>query len=68
MHENCHVLSDLLFNSKDKDAAYIAMVDILKMAPYESETSGLQVSKYVEENFNREIVVQKYKEIVENAK
>lgn len=45
--------SDLLFNSKDKDAAYIAMVDILKMAPYERETIGLQGSKYVEENFNR---------------
>ena len=59
--------SGLLFESKDKDAAYNAIADILRMTPYERETMGRRGREYVEENFNRETVVRKYRDVVESV-
>ena len=56
----------LLFKSKDKIAAYKAMADILSMTVSKRETMGRCGRKYVEENFNRETVVRRYREVVEN--
>ena len=56
----------LLFKSKDKIAAYKAMADILSMTSAERETMGRRGRNYVEENFNRETVVRRYREVVEN--
>ena len=55
----------MLFKSKDKKAAYNALVDILSMTSSEREHMGRKGRKYVEENFNREIVIQKYRKVVE---
>ena len=57
----------MLFKSKDKKAAYNALVDILSMTSSEREHMGRQGRKYVEENFNRENVVRKYREVVESV-
>ena len=57
----------LLFKSKDKNAAYNALVDILSMTSSEREHMGRQGRKYVEENFNRESVVRIYREVVESV-
>lgn len=56
----------MLFKSKDKIAAYKAMADILSMTSAERETMGRRGRNYVEENFNRETVVRRYREVVEN--
>ena len=48
-------------------AAYKAIVDILSMTPSERESMGRRGRKYVEENFNRETVVRKYREVVESV-
>ena len=56
----------LLFKSKDKNAAYKAMADILSMTSAERDTMGRRGRNYVEENFNRETVVRRYREVVEN--
>ena len=55
----------ILFKSKDKNAAYNALVDILSMNSSERENMGRQGRKYVEENFDRENVVRNYREVVE---
>ncbi len=47
------------------NAAYNALVDILSMTSSEREHMGRKGRKYVEENFNREIVIQKYRKVVE---
>ena len=57
----------LLFKSKDKNAAYKAIADILSMTVSKRETMGRCGRKYVEENFNRETVVRKYREVVESV-
>ena len=57
----------ILFKSKDKNAAYNSLVDILSMTSSEREHMGKQGRKYVEENFNRENVVRKYREVVESV-
>lgn len=57
----------LLFKSKDKNAAYKAIADIFSMTSSERENMGRQGRKYVEENFNRETVVCKYREVVESV-
>ena len=57
----------LLFKSKDKNAAYNALVEILSMTSSEREHMGRQGRKYMEENFNRENVVRKYREVVESV-
>lgn len=57
----------ILFKSKDKNAAYNALVDILSMNSSEREHMGRRGRKYVEENFNRENVVRKYREVVESV-
>ncbi len=57
----------LLFKSKDKNAAYNALVEILSISSSEREHMGRQGRKYVEENFNRENVVRKYREVVESV-
>ena len=54
----------MLFKSKDKIAAYKAMADILSMTSAERETMGRRGRNYVEENFNRETVVRRYREVV----
>ena len=56
----------MLFKSKDKIAAYKAMADILSMTSAERDTMGRRGRNYVEENFNRETVVRRYREVVEN--
>ncbi len=56
----------LLFRSKDKNAAYKAITDILSMTSSERATMGQRGRNYVEENFNRETVVRRYREVVEN--
>ena len=56
----------LLFKSKDKIAAYKAIADILSMTSAERGTMGRRGRNYVEENFNRETVVRRYREVVEN--
>ena len=56
----------LLFKSKDKNAAYNALVEMLSISSSEREHMGRKGRKYVEENFNREIVVQKYRKVVES--
>lgn len=56
----------LLFRSKDKNAAYKAITDILSMTSSERATMGQRGRNYVEENFNRETVVRKYREVVES--
>lgn len=57
----------LLFKSKDKNAAYKAIADILSMTVSKRETMGRCGRKYVEENFNRETVVRKYRDVVESV-
>ena len=57
----------LLFKSKDKNAAYNALVEILSITSSEREHMGRQGRKYVEENFNRESVVRIYREVVESV-
>lgn len=57
----------LLFKSKDKNAAYNALVEILSISSSEREHMGRQGRKYVEENFNRESVVRIYREVVESV-
>lgn len=57
----------ILFKSKDKNAAYNALVDILSMTSSERENMGRQGRKYVEGYFNRETVVCKYREVVESV-
>ena len=57
----------MLFKSKDKNAAYKAMADILSMTLSERESMGRRGRKYVEESFNRETVVRKYREVVESV-
>ena len=57
----------LLFKSKDKNAAYKVITDIFSMTSSERENMGRQGRKFVEENFNREIVVCKYREVVESV-
>lgn len=57
----------LLFRSKDKNAAYKAITDILSMTSSERATMGQRGRNYVEENFNRETVVNKYREVVESV-
>ena len=57
----------LLFKSKDKNAAYNALVEILSISSSEREHMGRQGRKYVEENFNRVNVVRKYREVVESV-
>ena len=57
----------LLFKSKDKNAAYKVISDIFSMTSSERENMGRQGRKFVEENFNREIVVCKYREVVESV-
>ena len=59
--------SGLLFISKDKNAAYSAIGDILGMTSSERETMGRRGREYVEENFNRETVVRKYRDVVESV-
>ena len=56
-----------MFKSKDKNAAYKAMADILSMTSSERATMGQRGRNYVEENFNRETVVRKYREVVESV-
>ena len=56
-----------MFKSKDKIAAYKAIADILSMTSSERENMGRQGRKYVEEYFNRETVVCKYREVVESV-
>ena len=60
-------VTGMLFKSKDKKAAYNALVDILSMTSSEREHMGRQGRKYVEENFNRESVVRIYREVVESV-
>ena len=57
----------LMFNSKDKNAAYKVITDIFSMTSSERENMGRQGRKFVEENFNRETVVCKYREVVESV-
>ena len=59
--------SGLLFKSKDKNATYKAIADILSMTSAERATMGQRGRNYVEENFNRETVVRKYREVVESV-
>lgn len=59
--------TDSLFKSKDKNAAYNALVEILSITSSEREHMGRQGRKYVEENFNRESVVRIYREVVESV-
>ena len=59
--------SGLLFKSKDKNATYKAIADILSMTSAERATMGQRGRNYVEENFNRETVVRKYRDVVESV-
>ena len=60
------VLEGVMMKSKDKIAAYKAIADILSMTSAERGTMGRRGRNYVEENFNRETVVRRYREVVEN--